>query len=130
MTEHEILSEPTGKQLDAWVAEAVFGWVCIEGGPGGGGEIFWRTPDGKTLEECDDLPAYSTDIADAWEVVERLRGERIYLMRLTNGTDVYGCWFGSGIHDLVYSELCDTAPLAICRAALLAKLRESERGKS
>jgi hypothetical protein len=95
MTRDEILAMKPGRELDALVAEKVFGWT------------YWRskhghwiidTPDGRHFEPLfgkvrnydpetserlpdpnwwdglsDELPYYSTDIAAAWEVVARLR---------------------------------------------------------
>ena len=60
------------------------------------------------------VPEYSTDIAAAWEVVEKLRptGPKLSIHAARLGYDVeYGPgWFVSA----------PTAPLAICRAALKA----------
>lgn len=70
-------------------------------------------------------PPYSTDIAAAWRVVGRLAGEYadVAVYALSDGT--YDCrigernpggdWGGDEVH-----ADAETAPLAICRAALIA----------
>lgn len=88
---------------------------------------------------ADPLPYFSEDIAAAWEVVERLLSDG--LVFLLNFLDVpyepigwHGCFHGGwGNFKTDYHAFgCETAPLAICRAALkavfgLKKLeRESE----
>ena len=62
------------------------------------------------------IPPYSTDIADAWRVVERFALELVNVRVYTNVTDAgaqeWGASiFGSAVH-------AATAPLAICRTAL------------
>lgn len=80
-TREEILSEPAGPRLDAWVAEYVMGWVREPG------DVFsWAERDsgvatGWYIDEDPDYYACgencrswrpSTNIAAAWEVVEKL----------------------------------------------------------
>lgn len=66
--------------------------------------------------------SYSTDIAAAWEVVEKLRmfvlpfGKTDWCS--TNTRNFRGAFENIGV--------ADTAPLAICRAALLATLKDLE----
>jgi hypothetical protein len=97
MTREEILNMPAGREMDALIAERVF----------------------KTTEDddwgSDGLLSFSTDIAAAWQVVEKLKPNYPLL-------DMYciGDWassFGDGEWGYGYAE---TAPLAICRAALIA----------
>jgi hypothetical protein len=66
-----------------------------------------------------DLPPFSTDIAAAWEVVEKLADG------IHGGFDLVLDWDGGweACFEIpggqkVVSVNCDTAPLAICRAAL------------
>jgi len=73
------------------------------------------------------LPFYSTDITDAWAVVEKMCNE--------TGCDIikvckrdpellrgeWSCNFGRG-----FEAFADTAPLAICRAALMAEIKQQE----
>ncbi len=73
---------------------------------------------------------YSTDISAAWEVVEKVKGyDRVEIFNDD------GFWFVSiDTHDkfdqtdghVVPREMCDTAPMAICLAALKAKGIEVE----
>ena len=103
--EHE-----AGRCLDAWVAEAVMGCKPADR---------QASPDGiVSLTESDDRIIYLPDwspsakIAAAWEVVGRF-------FRFDVGTDgmLYLCEVGiSPTRKFIASA--DTAPLAICRAAL------------
>lgn len=58
------------------------------------------------------LPNYSTDIASAWAVVEKLAKP----LKVVWTGRVWVC----EVFEEPYSEEADTAPLAICRAALEA----------
>ena len=103
---------PAGREMDALVAEKVMGWADINSNAALVGGL------------CDDkrnwkpLPFYSTDIAAAWEVVEKIKGNYGNCRFITEwvpkakqwscGGDGYDCGWGK------------TAPLAICRAALKA----------
>lgn len=86
-------------------------------------------------------PKYSTEIARAWEVVEALRARRQDLVlndgsyqpityEIQAGLDAHGPWtfccfaLEGGIN--ARSARAATAPLAICRAALLTTLSEEE----
>jgi hypothetical protein len=70
------------------------------------------------------LPKYSTDIKDAWQVVEKLRDRYVYI-DLTNNDDLYCCelmeqdWENESRYFTYYAD-AETAPLAICLAALKA----------
>jgi hypothetical protein len=70
----------------------------------------------KFLPGC---PHYSTDIAAAWQVVEKME-QRLDLCWLGPG-DVWVAVLGNGEEDYQYGDaMAPTAPLAICRAALKA----------
>ena len=127
---------PAGPELDALVAEKVMGLEWREWIPYGAPQG-WFPKDAPTLnwrdekdraydppEDKADLPAYSFDIAAAWEVVEKL--DLAWWPEIGRMTD--GSW---------YCEICrgadepskvgwplravaSEAPLAICRAALKA----------
>lgn len=95
-----------GRELDALIAEKVMGMNVQHG-------RVW-SQEGKCLRETD-LPSYSTDIAAAWEVVEKLK-----LGLLPDGDKwIAGQADRAGLET---SNLCwgDTAPHAICLAALNA----------
>ena len=118
MTDHV-----AGRELDALVAEKVMGWKVDNEHP------YTTYYDGIDFmgSNCEDDQAYwspSTDIAAAWQVVEKMR-ERGYDTCVSNGERpppnvweaeiyVYPGGLGGGC------EKADTAPLAICLAALKA----------
>jgi len=127
-----------GRELDALVAEKVFGAKKITQDARGllRADIDLYTPccpcmeDRMSREDFRDVPEYSTDIAIAWEVVEKLRS--------IPGMDLDVSWDGGrwlvnlGIYrkdergylnldyDSVQEEEGETAPHAICLAALKA----------
>lgn len=104
-----------GRELDALVAEKVMGL-----------RVKYRTPGFPYFEDyidtAHDVPRYSTDIAAAWAVVEKIH--------LLNGLDLtYGQPREGGVpawrikRDHCGDEeediaIADTVPLVICRAAL------------
>ena len=112
-----------GWELDALVAEKVMGCQSVhEVEPG-----LWRDEIGR-------IPRFSTDIAAAWQVVEKLRQSRICLDVTTrlesyyvsaNLVDDAAGEFRSGYFSKRIADgIADTAPLAICRAALAAQSRQ------
>jgi hypothetical protein len=138
MTKDEIM-KLEGRELDAAIAERLFGWKWLEVESSAGGlvrifrhpELFvygaWG-PKEEPINYYDTLPHYSTDIAAAWLVVEKMQEKRNCLS-LT-----YGIFSGDFVFEwkaefrMVPKDgiaWADTAPLAICRAALLAVM-ESE----
>jgi hypothetical protein len=107
-----------GRELDALIAEKVMGikcGACLQDGQLEPITMDWR-----------EIPHYSTDIAAAWEVVEKA-----YLVirpSLLHGSNLQ--WIAgqlkgvraSGLIEIIketYTE-AETAPLAICKAALRA----------
>ena len=68
-------------------------------------------------------PRYSQDIAAAWQVVEKLLadGFGVYLTRHDDSNE-WNCTIGRGdkINGEIAEAVATTAPVAICRAALLA----------
>lgn len=137
-----------GRELDALVAEKVMGWrrslgcfdnrnnwnpegVILVPFPGTeyGPKREWTT---NPITNTRNVPHYSTDIAAAWEVVERLR-ENGWVIGIgiddepwedpagggTHGCSLLGCNRGrTDATDI--REYADTTPLAICLAALKA----------
>ena len=126
---------PAGREMDALVAEKVMGctirWYdSYEGGEetskvrGCGCNPIKhdtksdRVPDGGSLAE------YSTQIYDAWEVVEKVRQKGI-LDHIEERNQDDGVWvvqFCAKPNDAWWHEHAygDTVPVAICRAALKA----------
>jgi hypothetical protein len=100
-----------GRELDALVAEKVMG--CLSGVSvlDDGRHCLWIN------RHWVDLLPYSTDIAAAWEVVEKLTRSGWYFeLRAPN----YLASFFRGIDSHCESIEAPTAPHAICLAALKA----------
>ena len=129
MTAPETVDLPAGRELDALVAEKVMGQVpCDAWRPFTALPPQWM----KDKGECGHAAcfpaqmgpaAYSTDIAAAWEVVEKITAPG----RLTGGAwrhlngkydAVFSEQLGGGVFAM--SDEAPTAPLAICHAALKA----------
>ena len=109
------------REIDRLVAEKVMGWEEVKEND------FIKRPDvdfiGKAPDRfCEDawsiLPNYSTDISDAWEVVEQLREKELYV-DIDTFAEHYDVRVVSGPYEVGHS-LSETAPLAICLAALKA----------
>lgn len=114
-----------GRELDAEIAEKVMGHGLKRPAFGF---------DGRIMGYVDDLPAYSTDIAVAWQVVEHMR-ERGLSMQVTleeDGTVECRVLQDIGLRThirgviLVEAHVPNPAPLAICLAALKAVGIETE----
>lgn len=117
------------KELDASVAEKVMGWVhngsCPEMLCRSDMDDWWTAPgDPKpTCGPCHNLPShYSTEIETAWLVVEQMRRRGFHLELLSPNAWVEGKEWGVGFckDDVDAEAIGDTAPEAICRAALEA----------
>lgn len=120
----------TNRELDALVAEKVMGWMKTPGKV----EQVWVRPGGPVpFEDVYKVqpPNYSTDIAPAWEVVEKLIAynpfweENNCLQFLLTPTAPKGwcCNFGDD-NTLAYG---DAASHAICLAALKVLLFKSPK---
>jgi hypothetical protein len=143
MTRDEILNMPAGREMNALIAEKVTGWKAIHAEYKCNGEYFFRCDacggyghgncygngDGAIQIKCGEytvccdeaeMPAYSTDISAAWEVVEKMKAD---------GWEFYFEWKDEP-WALFENDEClldkyadaDTVPLAICKAALLMTL--------
>ena len=122
------------RELDARVAEVVMGakWIHEPAFPGGPANLLQfpgsrgilverRCRDGRTIYPCN-LSAYSTDIAAAMSVVRKATdpSENWALTMLADDDwccEIYGVFSGNTRR---ITEFADTAPEAICRAALAA----------
>ena len=123
MNTPDIDTLPAGPELDALIAEKVMGWE-------------WNIRNGQCYAEhwcsnaADCWPEWSpsTDITAAWEVVEKLRNwpNGHYWLSLSQIAGVRGEWRsgfsygGMAVNHSPKFVVADTAPLAICRAALKA----------
>lgn len=105
-----------GRDLDALVAERVMGF--LPPGPG----MWWTHPD-NPLARYGGPREYSTDIAAAWQVVERLHGVGD-LLSLDYGKFHLDLWddlhWQARFRDSEVHACARTAPHAICLAALRA----------
>lgn len=121
-----------GRELDALVAEKVMGavwtptpsdmvfdedyWLEIPGKPG----VFaYRYRDGRVKPKAG-CPPYSTDMASAWEVVEKMEQRGHGFALADSQGPPWEATFDNLSSMLSYIETADTAPLAICLAALKA----------
>ena len=122
LTPTDLLSLPASRELDALVAEKVMGWHALRDGHCAEceamikeGTLMMSDPQGLVGV----VPDYSTSIAAAWEVVEKLcppnPAECVYEFSLERCLD--GCHVAKfGPHESGHID--GSAPLAICRAAL------------
>lgn len=122
-----------GRELDTLIQEKLFGWTRYVSADHTKSDIptlrsfgiiyAWR--DERGVDRGLDTPPYSTDIARAWEVVEKMREIYGVGVSVVRGDDrnviqyAVSVWHGSlkypsGNGFTVYAG---TAPLAICRAA-------------
>lgn len=115
------LTEPkplvAGRELNAIVAEKVMGTVCVCGSNEIGAQC------------CNEFPNYSTEIADAWLVVGMLRQHHWHLL-MNDTMAAYRAvffttadtanWDRFSVSPTDRWAFAETAPLAICLAALKA----------
>lgn len=131
-----------GRELDALIAEKVMGWKRIPVPPDANGHFagealmqtdpppnFRWNPLGKIPFDTW-VPHFSTDIAAAWQVVEKLVAEGYCPALLYDDEGHWGLFFDGVSQAEAQPESyvvfttpawADTAPLAICLAALKAK---------
>jgi hypothetical protein len=149
-----------GRELDALIAEKVMGWKPRQSKhgywnlDGPNGEHFtdidrrdytaqYDKETGQKVQQApwweyfwDEIPFYSTNIADAWEVVEKLGRWRgfDFMLVMPNPEQTFHLhtyeagWYeatNDGPERRVVSD-ADTAPLAICIAALKAVSQEGQ----
>ena len=136
----EIDQMEAGTELDALVAEHIMEWAWWEKpsgdyillAPDDNGSLYWigvdlpERPYMADPEDLLDLPHFSTDIALAWGVLDKLDKEwRMGVTQVWDGKR-WQCWLdpiGSMAIDPEVSQgsvfaNADTPALAICRAAL------------
>lgn len=107
---------PAGRALDAIVAERVMGWRRRKNQ-----HPFSGTPPGETNDATGATPLFSTDIAAAWDVIARLM-ESHFMVSVTVSHEMgWWCVVYPPSGSAVETEYAESAPLAICRAALAAR---------
>lgn len=107
---------PTGRELDALVAEKIMGFR-YDGHNWGRGSEWWgcNCPNmGKPL------PHYSADIAAAWQVVEHLAAQHTVTLMVDALDTQLVILDGDERLNYGIEGTGETMPLAICRAALAA----------
>jgi hypothetical protein len=136
-TREQVLAEPAGRQMDAWVAEFVFKMEKTVYGIGKSSETCFENE--EYLWRSWEVPEFSVDIEPAWMVVEKMHesGWSVEIKQLAPGESlltndkvpqkiecrVYVHFFKIGHYYNSQSDaLGDILPDAICRAALLAVL--------
>lgn len=128
------MNEVPGPQLDHWVAENIMTIPRLYAytHTAGDEKIYFWSEDEEGLAIRDHalsigLPNYSTDIADAWKVVEELNSRGLsFSLELDSmgGVHVQGGQAGLDCSGAVFDDrgyLC-TVPEAICKTALLLVL--------
>jgi hypothetical protein len=114
---------PAGREMDALVAEKVMGyrWLKVNGIKA----LFppdLKPSDVDWFPEDDPLDLvrwpYSTDIAAAWEVVEH--NHDVSVEHRAMSSTPWAVTFQRHMDGTEFTGFADTAPLAICRAALKA----------
>lgn len=131
MTRDEVLLMVAGKDLDDLIATKVMGFHPTDGGwwHGDNGHCERRFDGGGCVDCNADAPAWSpsTSIDDAWTVVGALSA-RGFALVLEDWQDVKS--WAALFHDRQGHDtghaVAATAPLAICRCALLALLAALE----
>lgn len=131
LTRKMICEMEAGQELDALVAERVMRqepceqWLLFRAGGILGPE--WAKADTCNHANCyplENAPHYSTNIAAAWEVIEKLNQMKLGWFSLEQfgekGQGVWRALIWSGNEEDSESFFADanTVPLAICRAAL------------
>lgn len=135
--------ELDARALDAEVAEKVMGWAFAKSKHGhwrvyvpgedrmreeGYGWAQFSEVDCGALNrewwEETEVPEFSTSIADAWKVVEKMRERGVYIdVECTESMYLSRAWWaGETYYDIWRQEIqaAEAAPEAICRVALAA----------
>jgi hypothetical protein len=115
----------TNREIDALVAEKVFGYTNIQ--------LVENTPHNFFDFCCDGngttfiIPHYSTNIAEAWEIVRHMQKDGMCCFYLEFKLEVHdpmweaGCKLFMGKHDEFITGLGNTPEEAICNCFLKAK---------
>jgi hypothetical protein len=137
MTRDEIMNMPAGREMDALIAEKIFKlegvnyygrpnlgpWVIVEQDDATG--LYCWVGDGSDFDEhrIYSVPLYSKDIESAWAVAAKGSSfgvDNYSTISQEEAADGIVRWTSEIYIDRWGEADADTAPLAICRAALLA----------
>jgi hypothetical protein len=106
MTKEEILAMEAGRELNYLVAKHIF-----------------------NMDNTDYIP-YSENISAAWEVVEKIGQNKfkVEILRSSDGKYFATCKKVGSVSDKLFEVYAkaDTAPEAICKAALLAVMEDNQ----
>jgi hypothetical protein len=122
MTREQIEQMPAGREMDTLIAERVLGWTFHPSSFEQAEPSEWRK-DGRKIWAAPFTP--SVNIAAAWEVFDPMHvpleksQEGTWLVYRPERKGETGEWLG-----ITILGRADTAPLAICRAALILALHE------
>lgn len=136
LTTEQIAALEPGEETDALIAENIFGYevrvateddslfsICMAGNCGDrdsiepGERYLWIVERGHQPERR--LPGYSTDIGAAWEILDKLTLPAI--KQLPDGRWQVVCLVRREPELVTASASDDTAPMAICKAALACR---------
>lgn len=146
LTREEIINQPPGRKLDRWVQEHIFKWIPWAEKRGDYVTVTYQKPGERepyrgsqnwksqldrysiiTFSEIDPMKHvvygdkdWSTDISAAWGVLEQFK--QYTVMKAAGWAEEYDCRIWVGITGDQWSVQAKTAPEAICKAALLARL--------
>jgi len=146
LTQEQVQKLSAGRDLDLLIAEKVLGWrwwyiplarVRVLYPPDE--QLAWMTTPADGTEPIGAAtrflwpPKYSTDVALAFSVVEAMSsyGCGLVLEDWRNESELYpwAAYFGLPDGGTSAQGVADTAPLAICRAALLVPERLLRKGQ-
>jgi len=118
MTKDEILNMPAGRKMDALIDEHVFKR-----------EIVWErgAPFIYVLGSRESVYPYSKNITSVWDVVEKMGSvDELHDVDLRTSIRGWVCVIFNAFES--FEANAETAPLAICRAALLAVVPAQQGG--
>lgn len=117
-----------GRELDSLIADQVMGDLSLRAlspdEPSDSGNLPAAATENGLVERMD-VPQYSTRSQDMWRVIERLQQAGFSIKLQGNPQDRWRCdleWHSPHRPEPehLYGPESDTAPLAVCRAALVA----------
>lgn len=123
------------RELDAEIAEKVMGLTPVKNEGGmvftrwrewvDEGDYYYESEDEEWHHFVDEVPHYSTDIAAAWQVVEHLYHTGMWdiTIRVSPVSKRWICSLDAPNRTVSIGSSDNTAPLAICHAALKAVAR-------
>lgn len=126
MNREQIMNMEPGRELDALVAENVLGWTASFG-PWGITD-YWTNDKMESTHKVGEFKP-STDIATAWEVVEKIQKTHHFMLSRDVRYKQYMALFEIHGDEPPYEPFeyeSDSMPEAICKAALLAVLDKED----